>query len=257
MQMAMPHQLIRGKIRYTSDKPGREGQERGREFFTTTIHGDGRRTLRSHCEIDDPPPVLRDVTLSYAPDWRPTDCFVRLSVGDKFMGSSWFRFNDSSIECEGHTASEGRFSQRLELAMPVRVFGTHPIAADAMLLSIARLDRGADWQAFPDLYLCSLDHRGASGPMIMRHPHGFRLGFMGRERITVGAGTFDALHFRIGDNLSLDSIDVPDSRNEPGKHPPYEMWCTADGNYTMLRAFVTGYMMTSYELVALETIPAS
>lgn len=250
--MPMPHQLIRGRIHYTSDKPGREGQERGREFFTVTIHRDGRRTLRSHCEIDDPPPVLRDVTLSYAPDWRPTDCFVRLSVGDRYMGSSWFRFTDNSIECEGHTAAEGRISQRVDLAHPALVFGTHPIAADAMLLNLGRLDRGAAWQVFPELYMCSLDHRGATGPMVMRHPHGFQLGFVGRERITVGAGTFDALHFKIGDNLSPASGDATETRNEPGKHPPYEMWCTADGNFTMLRAFVTGYMMTRYELVSLD-----
>jgi hypothetical protein len=247
--MGMPHKLIRGKIHYTSDKPGREGQERGREYFTVSIHGDGRRTLRAHCEIDDAPPVLRDVTLSFAPDWKPTDCFVRLSVGDKFMGSSWFRFTERAIECEGYTALEGRLSQRVEIAAPARMFGTHPIAADAMLTSIVDLSKGAHWQLYPDLYLCSLDHRGATGPMIMRHPLGLRLAFVGRARLTVGAGTFDALHFRFGENTS----DEPtETRNEPGKHPPYELWCTADGNYTMLKAFVTGYMMTRYELVSLE-----
>jgi hypothetical protein len=43
-----------------------------------------------------------------------------------------------------------------------------------------------------------------------------------------------------------------ETRNEPGKHPPYELWCTADGDYVFLKAFVTGYMMTAYELVSLE-----
>ncbi len=247
--MPAPHKLIRGKILYTSDKPGREGQERGREYFTVTVHADGRRTLCAHCEIDDPPPVLRDVTLSYAPDWRPTDCFVRLSVGEKFVGSSWFRFAEREIECEGFTALEGRFSQRVALQAPARVFGTHPIAADGMLTSVADLSKGTDWQWFPDLYLCSLDHRGATGPLVVRHPIGLRLGFMGRERITVGAGSFDALHFRIGES----NDDNPsETRNEPGKHPPYELWCTADGNYTVLKAWVSGYMMTRYELIALE-----
>jgi hypothetical protein len=250
----MPHRLIRGRIQYASDKPGRVGVERGREFFTVTVHQDGRRTLRAHCEIDDPPPVLRDVTLSFAPNWKPTDAFVRLSVGEKFVGSSWFRFTDAEIECEGFTALEGRISQRVTLDQPARVFGTHPISADGMLTSIANLSGGTGWQFFPELYLCSLDHRGATGPMIMRHPIGLRLGFVGRERIKVAAGEFDALHFRIGE--SMDETPT-DTRNAPGKHPPYEMWCTADGNYTMLKAFVTGYMMTRYELVALEITPGA
>jgi hypothetical protein len=144
--MPMPHRTIRGTLAYTSEKPERKGQERGRERFTMTIHADGRRTLRALSEIDDPPPVLRDVTLSVGSDWKPTDCFVRLSVGDRFMGSSWFRFSDREVECEGYTAQEGRISQRVILDAPLRVFGTHPIAADAWLTNVAALDRGSQWQ---------------------------------------------------------------------------------------------------------------
>ena len=50
-----PHKTLRGHIHYTSSKPGREGVERGREHFTITEYGDGRRTLRAHCEVDDEP----------------------------------------------------------------------------------------------------------------------------------------------------------------------------------------------------------
>ena len=46
------HRTISGKILYTSRKPGREGQERGREWFTFTHHTDGKRSLRARCEID-------------------------------------------------------------------------------------------------------------------------------------------------------------------------------------------------------------
>ena len=98
--MPIPHVRIRGKIHYTSDKPDRKGQERGREYFTITRHADGRRTLRAYVEIDDAPNVMRDVTLSVGADWKPTDCFVRLSVGDQFKGSSWFRFDDHGAEAE-------------------------------------------------------------------------------------------------------------------------------------------------------------
>ena len=82
-----PHKTIRGKLLYTSKKPDREGIERGREHFAITVHQDGRRTLRAHCEIDDAPNVLRDVVLTMDKDWITRDAFVRISVGDKTVGS--------------------------------------------------------------------------------------------------------------------------------------------------------------------------
>ena len=56
----MAHRTIRGAIRYTSKKPERLDQERGREFFTLTQQADGIDVLLAHCEIDDEPNVIRD-----------------------------------------------------------------------------------------------------------------------------------------------------------------------------------------------------
>ena len=38
----------------------------------------------------------------------------------------------------------------------------------------------------------------------------------------------------------------------PEEHPPYDVWCTADDDYLLLRAGAGGYMQTHYELVELE-----
>lgn len=250
--MPIPHRRIRGKIHYTSDKPERKGQERGREYFTITVHQDGRRTLRAYTEIDDAPNVMRDVTLSLGSDWKPTDCFVRLSVGDQLMGTSWFQFTDHEAICEGYTVNEGRISQRFPLAQRIDAFGTHPIQGDAFLTSIVDTAAGPSRKVYPNVLMCSLDHRGATGPMIMRHPMGVRLSFIGKERITVKAGTFDALHFRYAETEG----EGGETRNEPGKHPPYDLWCTADGDNVFLLAYVSGYMMTRYELTEYERIDA-
>jgi hypothetical protein len=246
-----PHRTVHGELLYTSRAPGREGRERGREFFTITTHADGARTLQAHCEIDDAPPVIRDVTLAFAPDGRPTDCAVRLSVGDRFMGSSWFRFRGRELECEGWTAAEGRVSQQMVADAPILAFGTHPIQADALLLQVADRTVGQGWQTFPELYLCSLDHRGASGPLLFRHPIGVRIAYVGAERIDVLAGSFDAWHYRIGDSGDVDALEEG-STNAPGKHPPYDLWVTTDGAFTLLKAQVTGYMQTHYELKRLD-----
>ncbi len=86
------HRSVMGRILYTSRKPERLGQERGREYFRIDTHASGARTVTAHCEIDDRPSVMRDITYALDADWMPTDCFVRISVGDRFTGSGWFRF---------------------------------------------------------------------------------------------------------------------------------------------------------------------
>jgi biopolymer transport protein ExbD len=130
------HRSVRGVIRYTSNKPDRLGQERGREYFTINVHSDGRRTCIAHCEIDDRPSVMRDITYSLDERWYPTDCFVRLAVNDRFMGSGWFRFGTDVAECETWTAVEGRVTQRMETRGRLRSFQNHAIACDAWHLRL-------------------------------------------------------------------------------------------------------------------------
>ena len=81
----MGHRLIQGRIEYTSRKPERFGEVRGREVFTLSCHPDGTDVLLAHCEIDDSPKVVRDVCLALRhADSSPIDCSVRLSVGGQF-----------------------------------------------------------------------------------------------------------------------------------------------------------------------------
>lgn len=246
-----PHGTIHGRLLYTSRKADREGVERGREFFTITTHGDGHRTLRAHCEIDDAPNVLRDVILTKDADWVTRDAFVRVSVGDELVGSSWFCFFDDHAECEGLLADGGRISERVEYDAPPIMFGTHPIQGDAWHLQKIDRSSGPCVVTLDRFLMSSLDHRGATGPSLVWHDAGYPVEFIGEERITVGAGTFDALHFCFGDRRSTEL-----GSNVPGEHPPYEVWTSADGDYIMLKSFVGGYMMTHYELVELERIPA-
>mgnify|MGYP003843873341 CR=1 FL=1 len=41
----------------------------------------------------------------------------------------------------------------------------------------------------------------------------------------------------------------------PQEHPPYDVWCTADGDYLFLKGQVAGYMQSHYELVELSRGP--
>lgn len=236
----MRHRDVRGEIAYTSRKPERHGQPRGRERFAFTRHSDGKVTLRATCEIEEPEPsVLRDVIYSLDERGRPMDCHVRLTVGDAFLGTGWFRFGDGFIECESYSAALGRVSQRVELDGALDGFGTHPIVADGYLLG------GFDWtegqRRLLKLYLPSPDHRGATAPLLA-HVN-IAAEYVGPEEVTVAAGRFQARHFRFvdegGSGFSSD-------------HPPYDLWITADENAIFLQGGVGGYMQTWYELLSLE-----
>lgn len=136
----MEHETIRGRLLYTSKRPELMNKVRGGETFVITKHLDGRRTLRAHCAIDENAPrVLRDVILSLDASWNPTDAFVRLTVNERFVGSSWYRFTPTLAECEGFTEQEGRISHRFELEKPVTLFATHPLQADALQIGRAHV----------------------------------------------------------------------------------------------------------------------
>lgn len=233
------HTTISGKILYTSKKPGREGEERGREYFSFTRHSDGKRTLRALCEIDEPAPtVLRDVTYSVDENDVPMDCFVRLTVGDEFMGSGWFRMQPEAIECESYGPSVGRISQRMPIVGAYDGFGTHPIAGDAYITKKMDRSRGPHLRAFRT-FLPSLDHRGATPPLLAEAR--IQLEYVGEETVTVAAGTFDCYHYRFTDEQG--GMATAD-----GAHPDYHVWVTADDDAIFVQGGVGGYMQTWYEL---------
>jgi hypothetical protein len=233
------HRVIRGTIQYLSRKPERLDQERGREHFHITVHSDGKRTCTAHSEIDDRPSVMRDICYSVDADWMPTDCFVRLSVNDRFTGSGWFRFGPDFAECETWTALEGRVTQRMATSGRLKAFQNHAIICDAWHMHLFDRNKGPGVQSIDEMLLSSPDHRGATGPMLFRI--GFGVEFIGPEKITVKAGNFDALHYRFVSSPGL-----------PEAHPPYDIWCTADGDFIFLRGDIGGYMLTAYELTELS-----
>lgn len=232
---------IRGAIRYTSKKPERLDEERGREIFSITRQPDGVDVMHAHCEIDDAPNVIRDVVLALRrSDSSPLDCSVRISVGNRFEGTGWMRFGERQIECQAYNQRDGRVQQVIDVPGPVRWLQSHPIAGDALLMRLYDLDQGPGKQWCDNLYLTSPDHRGATGPLLFRM--GFSIVYVGEERITVEAGSFNARHFQVTDT----------AKDLPEEHPPYDVWCTADDDYLLLRAGAGGYMQTHYELTELD-----
>lgn len=236
----MKHRSITGTILYTSKKPERLDQPRGIEHFRFTHHTDGKRTLRAHCEIEEPhPSVLRDIVYSLDEHGRPMDCHVRLTVDDRFMGSGWFRFTPDGVECESYGPAIGRLSQFMPLSEPIDGMGTHPVVADGYLLALFDWAEGEKKKL--RVLLPSPDHRGATPPMISEV--NIDAVFLGRETVTVKAGIFAAKHFQFIDD---------GTSGMAGQHPPYDVWITDDTDGIMIQGGVGGYMQTWYELIELE-----
>ena len=228
-----------GSYRYLSDAPGREGEERGRESFRFDWHEDGTQVISAHTEIDDPPAVVRDMSLRLGPDRQPRECFKRLAVGGRFTGTALFHFSETEAACEALLASEGRISQRIPLKAPIASFGSHAIVNDGLHLALYDLERGPGEQHFTGLFLSSPDHRGATGPMLF--PIDLSIAYFGLETLKTVLGRVEAHHFAY--------TNVP---GLPLEHPHYDLWCTTDGSFLLLQVTVEGYMQTRYELASLE-----
>ena len=240
----MRHRTVTGSIRYTSRKPGMEGQERGREHFRFTHHHDGSIIMRATCEIEEPAPtVLRDIVYHIGPGMVPHNLLVHLTLDDVFLGSGWMHHDAAAgtVLCESFGPEMGRNSERRETGGRLDGFGTHPVVGDGFLTRIMDTARGPHRRHL-DVMLPSPDHRGATAPRLAEV--GIDLEYVGEEERTVAAGTFACNHFRF--------IDNSEAGMGGERHPDYDMWITADADSILVCGAIDGYMMNRYELVSLD-----
>ncbi|WP_298334943.1 hypothetical protein [uncultured Erythrobacter sp.] len=239
----MKHRNVRGKIRYSSMKPGMEGQERGREWFNFSHHEDGSVIMSAQCEIEEPDPtVLRNITCHIGPDRKPQNLLVHLTLGDEFLGSGWMRFDQASnqIVCESFGPGIGRNSETRE-AVEFDAFGTHPVVGDGFTTRLMDVSKGPHKRRLR-FYLPSPDHRGATAPQIAYLE--MTMEYVGEVEKTVEAGTFQCRHYRY--------VDDSDDGMGGTRHPDMNMWVTADDDAILVYSAIDGYMMNCYELVELE-----
>lgn len=223
--------VYRGRIAYLRDARG----ELGREWFSVSV-GAEQRTVRAYCQMDDIA-LERDVTYSVDRAWRPLDAFVRLARADRFVGASAFWFDDRGVDCEGFTASDGRFSQRVNLPRRTTLFAPHPLVTDGWQAAAFDYARGIGRQRLEWCTNSSPEPDGGSGPnvgVVYKD-----LEYCGDERVTVAAGTFDARRMKIHPLM-----------NEMAHWPPLEFW-VAGADFLLLR-MRWDLLESTYELVELS-----
>ncbi len=185
----MGHKKWFGRIDYIHD----DGHERGREWFTVTKHDEGLRVVRSHCEMDDTE-ILRDVTFTLTQDFKPVEAYVRLVVKGKHKGSAWFTFEGDEANCESWMSEGGRVSQKIIVPGGVASFGPHPVLCDCFHSALFDHSSKVKIQPVERILHSSPEPDGSSGPMLGKWKFGIE--FIGEERVTVPAGTFDTLHYQ-------------------------------------------------------------
>jgi hypothetical protein len=232
----MSHRRIRGKILYVGDKSG----ERGREWFTITVEADGCRTVRAMCEMDDSG-ILRDVTYVMDADFRPRHAYNRVSIKGVEQGSAWFHFDDHGGTCEGQSRTVGRFTQRINTAGPVESLVTHPIVCDGLQCAGVDTSRPGARRVVRNSGSSSLRADGGEAPGLTMHDR--TLEFVGFEKVTVPAGAFDTIHFRV----------LP-TRAEVQGNPPLEVWSTP-GDFVFVK-MRWDLLNCSYHLVEIEGLSA-
>ena len=225
---------IRGKILYI----GADNKERGREWFSMTFHEDGQRTLRAYCEIDDTE-VNREVTYTMDANWRPLDCFNRLHVDRKFLGTGWVRVSDKTAECEVFSTALGRVSQNIELSGSAMSLTVHPLTCDVFHCAGFNHEIEKNPQTLDNVLSTSPLPNGGSGPFLS--VGSVTVMYDGRETITVPAGTFETDHYHF--------VMKPQPDGTPRRE---DVWCIPN-DYTFVKVTVDGFLKNSvYKLVEYE-----
>ncbi len=203
----------RGRLSYRRKSTG---VERGREDWNLTRNRDGTRTMRCLAMTDDSR-VVRDVTYTLDANANPVEAFIRLQVGDRWIGSGYFRIdaNRLRVVCDG--ATTGRALQTIKTPPRFHII-THAVMLDGWAFWHYDLEKGG---ALAET-VCNTSPmwNGVTGPL-----GGLEtalVNYVGVETITVPAGTFSARHFR----LDSDKTISPDG----SKTPTSDLWVTGEDN---------------------------
>ena len=179
--------LTAGKILYR----GGSGAVIGRERFEIAHHAGGH-TLRALCEMDDIA-LLRDVTVSLDPAWRPLDAFCRISRAGVVEATTWFGVEDDAVRVEGMVAGK-RIGQSLPTDGRCAYLGLHPLQGDALIVTQRGEDEPGAFRTVQGI-TNSISPNGDVG--LDGVPVAIDVAFVGHEPIVVAAGRFEARRYAL------------------------------------------------------------
>lgn len=156
-------------------------------------HGDGGRTLRALCRMDDID-LWRDVSMSLDAASRPRDAFVRVTQAGHVQGSMLYTLRPDALELDGMTAEHGRVTRRIALDSPLPYLGLHPLVGDALVALCRGTDAPGEFRTVRG-YTNSSSPNGETG--LLAVPTAIAAAYLGAERVATPAGIFDGLHYQL------------------------------------------------------------
>lgn len=180
----------RGRIAYLD--PART--ETGSERFSVTRYADGSRTARCECHFDDVG-LVRDVTLTLDPQWRPRDAYLHINHQGRSLGAGWFRFDGNGVFCESVDPRGAARSLSRQFAAPPASFGAHPILNDGYWTALFDLGRPTEVQRLANCITYSKEAIGKES--IGLETFDLDISYLGEENLTVPAGTFRCRAFSV------------------------------------------------------------
>jgi hypothetical protein len=177
----------KGRYAYTTLQDGRP---RGHEDFYMTAHVDGSRSLTMWHDIFARHSQF-SVSLGIDPGQRPRNAFVSYWTAEGYKGSTFIQVDGANLTADHRGATGDR---RQVLQAPGRFsIGTHPVAGDGW--HTVSCDSHRDPEGKVQVYTMEAT-ADLQKPMLGQLTN-LPCEPLGEERITVPAGTFDTLRYRL------------------------------------------------------------
>lgn len=177
----------------------------GSEQWKTTVNQDGTRILRAFSNWSNRASQL-SMVLRVDAEFRPLDAFVTLHNTGKFVGSGFYVAQKGEL-VQTINSPEGLFTEKTPLPEHYSI-ALHPISADSW--HSVYYDKAKGGVQESTQCILGLALRSAQCAMVK-----LPMQLIGKERITVPAGTFDTEHYSWGAWTQVWVMDGPD-------RPPYK-----------------------------------
>ncbi|MFM8516696.1 MAG: hypothetical protein ACKODA_02260 [Nevskiaceae bacterium] len=168
-----------------------DGMVQGGERFMLTRHPDGSRSLQMQTDLRSRGSLF-DVYLRVDAKFRPVTAFAHYWTAGMLKGAGFFEIEGDALRATSRGPASG--SQTRATAVPARFsLGAHPVSGDGW--HTAPYDMAA--RGVQTLNLYSVDAGADVTKPVLGTLLPLSVEYLGDERVTVPAGTFDAQRFRL------------------------------------------------------------
>ena len=176
-----------GSYAYTTISDGRH---RGEEHFQLVVHPDGSRTMMIWHDLSARNAQF-SVVLRVASSFRPLEAYVSYWNAGQFKGSGMFSVDAGTLTAQSR-GSAGPRSETIDLPQRFSI-GTHPVAGDGW--HTWTFDAAGPAKQTSMLYGVEASSDITKPVLGALTPLAIEL--VGRERLSVPAGTYDTTHYRV------------------------------------------------------------